>query len=284
MRITTAALLATAASACVSSGTYSDLKEQCEASQKVLAATEQELRETRYNNELINRERNEAEERAGELMTELVQTKAERQQLARKVSSMGQNVEALLGEKSDLRHEIEMLDRMRAAAEERNAQYRRVVYKLKRLLDSGRLKTKFRGGRMLLELPNDVLFAARSAELKPEAKESIREVANTMLLFPDREFQVVGHSDGKPMEGSERYPTNWEISSQRAIEVVKVLVEAGVAPELVTAAGAAEFDPVAPNDTEENKSLNRRVEIIFLPNLDELMGALATDLGMESDS
>ncbi|MEO1483424.1 MAG: OmpA family protein [Myxococcota bacterium] len=274
-----AALATTQLVGCVSMGAHQEVVAQYEASQRVLSATEQQLEQARENNVLINRERSKAEERAGQLISELAAAKAERQQLARKVSSMGENVEALVDEKSDLRREIQMLDRMRAASEERVAEYRRVVYKLKRMLDSGKLKTKVRNGRMLLELSNDVLFPARSVELKPEAIRAVEEVARTILLFPDRKFQVIGHSDGKPMEGSDRFPTNWELSSQRAVEVVKVLVGAGVAPESVTAAAAAEFDPVAPNDNEANKALNRRVEIVFVPKVDELM-----DLGLSSGS
>ena len=71
---------------------------------------------------------------------------------------------------------------------------------------------------------------------------------------------------------SARFPSNWELSSQRAVEVVKVMIEAGVKAEMLTAAGAAEFDPLVDNETPENRSTNRRVEIIFLPKIDELPG------------
>jgi chemotaxis protein MotB len=130
---------------------------------------------------------------------------------------------------------------------------------------------KVRNGRMVVQMQSDVLFASGSAQLKPDAKAAITEIANTIKSLPDRRFQVVGHSDSTPIFTA-RFPSNWELSSQRAIEVVKLMVEAGVPSEMISGAGSGEFDPIAKNDTPENKSQNRRVEIVFMPKIDELPG------------
>ena len=61
--------------------------------------------------------------------------------------------------------------------------------------------------------------------------------------------------------GGGKFPTNWELSSSRTVEVVKLLVKGGVEPTMLIAAGNAEFDPLAVNDTPDNKQKNRRVEI-----------------------
>jgi chemotaxis protein MotB len=198
-------------------------------------------------------------------------TLSQKQILEAKLTSMGQNVDQLLKEKGSLAQEIEELRRMRAAAEARNADFRSLLEKFRKMIDAGTLQLKVRNGRMVVQMQSDVLFASGSAQLKPEAKAAITEVANTIKSLPERRFQVVGHSDSTPIVTA-RFPSNWELSSQRAIEVVKLMVEAGVPSEMISGAGSAEFDPIAPNDSAENKAQNRRVEIVFMPKIDELPG------------
>ena len=91
--------------------------------------------------------------------------------------------------------------------------------------------------------------------------------------FSDRRFQIEGHSDNVPIK-SARFPSNWELSTARALSVVHLLTEMGVTPENVSAAGFGEFRPRADNETEEGKQLNRRIEIVMLPNLDILSSEL----------
>jgi chemotaxis protein MotB len=78
---------------------------------------------------------------------------------------------------------------------------------------------------------------------------------------------VEGHTDDDPISTAQ-FPTNWELSAGRSLSVVKLLVERGVSPELVSGAAYGEFQPVATNETEGGQRLNRRIEIVMLPNLD----------------
>lgn len=259
--------------ACVSSGTHDEVLAQLDKTQKELAATEEKLAAEEKAKAEVTIEKDQMSAKADELTAELATSRTENQTLVKKVTQMGQNVESLLGEKSELRKEVEELDRMRAAAESRNKEYRKVFEQLQKMVDAGTLSIKFRSGRMLVQMSSDVVFPPGGTRIKEEAGEAIRELATTIAQFPDRKFQVIGHSDATPIKTA-RFPSNWELSSQRAIEVVKLLVEAGVNPANISAAGSAEFDPVANNDTTENKALNRRVEIVFLPKLDEIPGAM----------
>jgi chemotaxis protein MotB len=177
----------------------------------------------------------------------------------------------LSAEQQQLAKQIQELQRMKAAAERRNADYRKLLEKLKKMIDAGTLQVKIRNGRMLVQMSSDVVFPSASVRIKPEAKEAIMELAQTISTFTDRKFQIVGHSDPTPIHTA-RFPSNWELSSQRAIEVVKLMVEAGVPPEMISAAGNAEFDPLTENDTPEGRTTNRRVEIVFMPKIDELPG------------
>ena len=176
----------------------------------------------------------------------------------------------LESEKQALKAELEQLRRMKEAAEKRNAEFNNVMAKLKKMIDAGTLSVKVRKGRMIVTLSSDILFAVGATELTPEGKAALAELAATLKDIPDRNFLVVGHSDSTPMR--KKFASNWELSSQRAIEVVKLMIASGVPPTMISASGNAEFDPIAENDTPENKTLNRRVEIVFMPKIDELPG------------
>ncbi|MCA9566068.1 MAG: OmpA family protein, partial [Myxococcales bacterium] len=75
------------------------------------------------------------------------------------------------------------------------------------------------------------------------------------------------------------FPSNWELSSARALAVVHLLVENGVNPERLSAAGYGEYQPRASNDSADSRSLNRRIEIVMLPNLDILSTELPSGAG-----
>jgi chemotaxis protein MotB len=173
-------------------------------------------------------------------------------------------------EQQRLKAELEQLKRMKEAAEKRNAEFNNLLAKLQKMITAGTLSVKVRKGRMIVTLSSDILFAVGATELTPEGKAAIEELAGTLKEIPDRNFLVVGHSDSTPIK--KKFASNWELSSQRAIEVVKLMVASGVPPTMIAASGNAEFDPIAENDTPENKTLNRRVEIVFMPKIDELPG------------
>jgi chemotaxis protein MotB len=142
--------------------------------------------------------------------------------------------------------------------------------KLKRMVDDGQLSVVVRDGRMVLQLPNDVLFDTGRTEIKPKGQAALKAVADAIKTLRSRHFQVAGHTDTVPIS-TERFPSNWELSSGRALAVVHFLVAQGMPEPMLSAAGYGEVDPVASNDTAEGKQRNRRTEITLLPNIDELV-------------
>ncbi len=76
-----------------------------------------------------------------------------------------------------------------------------------------------------------------------------------------------GHTDNVPIGSrlAERFPSNWELSTARATTVARYLQDKGIDPKLLSACGYSEFRPVSPNDTDENKAKNRRIEIALIP-------------------
>ena len=177
----------------------------------------------------------------------------------------------LSDEQVKLSRQIQDLEKMRAAAEKRSADYQSLLGKLRKMIDAGTLEVKIRNGRMLVRMASDVVFPSAGTRIKAEAKEAIQNLAQNLKSFTGRKFLVVGHSDTTPIH-TDRFPSNWYLSTQRAIEVIKVMIETGVPSEMLSAAGAAEFDPLTANEFPEGKATNRRVEIVFEPQIDELPG------------
>ena len=147
--------------------------------------------------------------------------------------------------------------------------------KFKKMIDAGHLKVTTRHGRIVLQLHNDVLFAPGEADLKPDGKQAVGEVAAALRGVGLKRFQVAGHTDSDPIttDTKAKFPTNWELSAARAIAVVKLLVADGVAPAVLSAAGYGPYDPVATNATEDGQSKNRRIEITLVPNVAPLVTA-----------
>lgn len=160
--------------------------------------------------------------------------------------------------------------RAQRAAEARADTFRALALRLKRMVDAGSLSVQLRDGRMVLALPNDVLFESGSAALSKPGREVLVAVADALRTLPDRQFQVAGHTDDRPIQTAQ-YPSNWELSSARALQVVRLLVGEGVPPGALSAAAYGEFDPVAANDTAPTRAKNRRVEITVVPTINELV-------------
>lgn len=119
------------------------------------------------------------------------------------------------------------------------------------------------------KLNADLLFASGSDEVRPEASALLTEFVGILNESDAREFNilVVGHTDDRPIVQAgtqQRHPTNWELSAHRATSVVKRLGRLGLAERRMGIAGYSMFQPVAPNDNDGNRQLNRRVEIYVL--------------------
>ncbi len=108
-------------------------------------------------------------------------------------------------------------------------------------------------------------FKSGSAELEKDAKEKILSIGKTILSkMPNKHVRIEGHTDNIPIN-STKFPSNWELSSSRAINVLKLLVnEAGLNPKLVSPVGYADTMSIAPNDSDANRAKNRRVDIVIL--------------------
>ena len=219
----------------------------------------------------------------GDTSTELETSKTDKAGLQKQVENMtatsaamedrlkqlGENVKGLTTRNQDATRQLEDLRRQKAAAEARAAQFRNLVARLQQMITSKELKVVPRNGRLVIALPNDILFDSGSTVLKPAGQKALEKIATVLSTIEDRNFLVAGHTDNVPIKTG-RYASNWELSTERAVNVVTFLVKKGMKPKVLSAAGYSEFDPVAGNDSEQNKALNRRIEIVLEPNISEL--------------
>ena len=150
-------------------------------------------------------------------------------------------------------------EEMRKIAAERNA------------LLSKSLQTSTEAGLIALEdgkiqIQASFLFPINGANLTPEGERVIQGISKGLLeaMSPEDVIMVSGFTDDIPFSGSTSY-TNWNLSTERAVNVVKTLIAQGFPPERIFAAGFGEHQPKYPNDSEEHRRLNRRVEIGVTP-------------------
>jgi chemotaxis protein MotB len=150
--------------------------------------------------------------------------------------------------------------------------------KLAQLANLG-VKVEVRENRMLIQLPGDALFESGSDKLKPRGKEMLSSVATVVRSdagLSKHQFQVAGHTDNKPLKGGP-FQDNFGLSAMRARSVLAFLTAptseggGGLDAKHWSAAGYADTDPVANNDTDEGRAKNRRVELVVMPDVQDML-------------
>jgi chemotaxis protein MotB len=121
--------------------------------------------------------------------------------------------------------------------------------------------------KLSVNLVEKILFDSGSAEIKKDGKKVLERVAEILKKVSDKQVRVEGHTDNVPIGTrlQERFPSNWELSAARATTVARYLQDKGIDPKLLSACGYSEYRPVTPNDTDEAKAKNRRIEIALIP-------------------
>ncbi len=135
--------------------------------------------------------------------------------------------------------------------------------RVKRLEELKGITTRETRRGILIRLENEVLFDSGKADIKPAAIQSLDKIAEILKDIPNS-IRVEGHTDNIPIN-TERFPSNWELSTQRALAVVSYLIEkVGIDPARLSAAGYGESRPLVANDSAAARARNRRVEILVV--------------------
>ncbi len=115
---------------------------------------------------------------------------------------------------------------------------------------------------IVITFPEQIIFDSGQSELKKSAQPVLQTVADFIDQHPELLLEIQGHTDNRPIS-TQRYPSNWELSTDRATQVARALVALGIHPVRITTKGFGEYHPVSSNDSEDGRLKNRRVEIQF---------------------
>jgi len=213
------------------------------------------------------------------LQAQLDEATAINQQLRGELERLGKDVDKVLADRGtlakaldDAKARLDELRKAQAAAETRTQLFRDLEHRFKPLVDAGQLRVETRGNRLVMNVKGDLLFDAGHAELRPAGKGALMEIARAMETEPQssapRRFLVTASVDDEPLK-SKRYESAWELTTARAVTVVRYLISLGVPATSLTAAGAGAFDPLVANDSADDRARNRRVEISLLSGADD---------------
>ena len=200
--------------------------------------------------------------------------------LKKQLADRGANLDNLNQSLAEQRKALEEYARRTEQLDQIRKRFELLQTKLQKLTQLG-LKVEVRNNRMLIQLPGDVLFDSGQDHLKAEGTKILMQVAEVVGKDSDlskRRFQVAGHTDAKPLVGGQ-FKDNWGLSAMRARSVLLLLTSApdksgvggGLNPDNWSAAGYADTDPVATNDTDDGRKKNRRVELVVQPDVEEML-------------
>ncbi|MFC4711677.1 flagellar motor protein MotB [Planococcus dechangensis] len=134
---------------------------------------------------------------------------------------------------------------------------------------SPRLETELTDKGLMLTINEGVLYQSGSADIDEQANLIASELSELLVSDPPRMIYIEGHTDNVPTAGGE-FDSNWELSSARAINFMKILLENGdLDPQKFSATGYSEYQPIASNDTAQGRAENRRVEVLISPYQEE---------------
>lgn len=121
---------------------------------------------------------------------------------------------------------------------------------------------------LTIRFTGKLLFGLGEADIKPEATEILNQIANFIQTVPNQ-VTVEGHTDNLPINNS-KFPTNWELSTARATNVIRYFIEKDdIDPSRLSAAGYSKYKPLHPNNNPQNRALNRRVDVVILKMEDQ---------------
>ncbi|MCA9635698.1 MAG: OmpA family protein [Myxococcales bacterium] len=234
-----------------------ELEAALEEANNKLAATQKDLDAERSKNKQLQDENQTLKQKIAQLEAEMKELESQIDDLARKAGITQAELEELRKEKAKRLAELQV--------------YKDLFGQLKKLVDAGTIQVEFRKGMLVVKLASAILFDSGKTELKTEGQTALAELATALRTVGDRDFLVSGHTDNVPIKTA-RFKSNWELSTARAVEVVKFMIEQGMSPVHIGAAGFGENDPVSDNSTEEGRAHNRRIEVVLLPKLGDIPG------------
>jgi chemotaxis protein MotB len=148
---------------------------------------------------------------------------------------------------------------------DQNKTYQALNQQLQAEIKADQVKIKQLQGRLTVTLVDEIVFSSGSAEMNAKGRATLEKIVGTLQGVTDKRIVVRGYTDNEPIGAAlrSRYPTNWELSTARASDVVRFLQGKGIDPTRLEAAGYGEYQPVAPNSSPDGRRQNRRIDIVL---------------------
>jgi len=145
--------------------------------------------------------------------------------------------------------------------------YESLMQEMKGEIAQGQITITELKGKLTLDVVDKILFASGEAEVKPEGLAVLKRVIEILKDVQDKAIRIEGHTDNVKIGGAlaKKYPSNWELSAARALNVARYLQKQGIDPTLLAAVAYGEYKPIADNGTPEGRAKNRRIAIILQP-------------------
>ncbi len=139
-----------------------------------------------------------------------------------------------------------------------------LIQELQQEIDAGHVKISQMNNQLSVQIIDRILFSTGSDTVNPEGKTLLKKLSHSLQKIK-KKIRIEGHTDNIPILGllAGKYPTNWELSTGRATQVVRYLLTQGVSPGQLLAVGMAQHNPVASNETPEGRQENRRIEVVI---------------------
>ena len=215
----------------------------------------------------LQKAKNETRAAIGRAEAGVTAAAAEKRQLTDKVEKLEGDKVELTAAKEELSKEIAA---KAGELAELKGTYDKLEDKMKDEIAKGDISLSQDGGRLRVGLVDKILFDSGEAAISKRGEEVLARVGAVLAAIDDKQIQVSGHTDRTPISDklTAQFPTNWELSTARAINVVRFLSEkASVPPQRLVASGYGEYHPIANNKTAAGRARNRRIEILLTPSL-----------------
>lgn len=268
---------------CVTSGTYALKEQEAKTLETNLMALRQQYADLGKENDGLKAEvtklNGEKEKLAGERgrleadKAELEKVlKAKSDTLSQNIVELRQKVTDLQGENAKLqetitklREDIANLQKVKEEEVQKTSKtYEDLLDKMKGEISKGEVTISELKGKLTVNMVEAILFDSGKAVVKPEGLKVLQKVVDILKGVKDKMIRIEGHTDNVPIHTAQ-FPSNWELSAARAINVARFLQQQGIDPTLLAAVAYGEYKPVAENDTKEGRAKNRRIEIILVP-------------------
>jgi chemotaxis protein MotB len=260
------------ASGClVAESTYLKKVEEADVASKELADLKQTYKKLVEENTALKSKFNRLTEDAAVLAADKKQLegilRAKSDTLSKNISEMRQQVAELKVENDKLTGDVTELQKAKEEkVKEVSGTYEQLLANMKNEISQGQVTISELKGKLTVNLEAAILFDSGRADVKPEGLDILNKMVETLKNVSNKAIRIEGHTDVVQISGAlaRTFPTNWELSAARAINVTKFLQQQGIDPRNLSAAAFAEHKPVADNDTKEGRAKNRRIEITLV--------------------